>query len=87
MTIPQILAPLCFVATLAAGLWANKQLRLAEQMARRIEESHRLIVRENDIYAVRSLYREVLARGDKERSRLREREAQRQQSMFSEERN
>lgn len=37
---------------------------------------------EHLMYAVRSLYREVLARGDSERARLREREAERQQSMF-----
>lgn len=43
---------------------------------------------EHLLYAVRSLYREVLARGDRERARMQEVEASRQKSLFpSEERN
>lgn len=59
----------------------------AQSAASDARESGKLA--EHLLYAVRSLYREVLARGDREKARMREVEASRQKTLFpsTEERN
>lgn len=59
----------------------------AKSAAKEARESGKLA--EHLLYGVRSLYREVLARGDQERARMREVEAARQKTLFpiSEDRN